>query len=130
MRQQNADLSGIELLILDEADRMMDMTCPTCAASSPRWRGAPDAALLATMPNEVVRDALESRATREVHPGRPAQPPGSITHRIEAVGAAEKPNWLIRTKQPEGPVLIFMRTRSAPIVSREAAAAGAIDRAA
>ena len=25
MRQQNADLSGIELLILDEADRMMDM---------------------------------------------------------------------------------------------------------
>ena len=25
MRQQNADLSGIELLVLDEADRMMDM---------------------------------------------------------------------------------------------------------
>src|SRR5207237_682515 len=25
MRQENADLSGIELLVLDEADRMMDM---------------------------------------------------------------------------------------------------------
>ena len=25
MRQQNADLTGIELLVLDEADRMMDM---------------------------------------------------------------------------------------------------------
>src|SRR4030095_10949028 len=25
MRQENADLSGVELLVLDEADRMMDM---------------------------------------------------------------------------------------------------------
>ena len=25
MRQQNADLGGVELLVLDEADRMMDM---------------------------------------------------------------------------------------------------------
>ena len=37
MRQQNADLSGVELLVLDEADRMMDMGFwPDVRASSRR----------------------------------------------------------------------------------------------
>src|SRR5213078_1632151 len=62
MRQQNADLSGIELLVLDEADRMMDMgfwpdvrriitAMPTTAA------GRQTLLFSATMPGEVVRDA-------------------------------------------------------------------------
>ena len=49
MRQQNADLSGIELLVLDEADRMMDMgfwpDVRRIIAALPA-PGRPDAALL------------------------------------------------------------------------------------
>src|SRR4029453_13826474 len=65
MRQQNTDLSGIELLVLDEADRMMDMgfwpdVRRIVAALPPAAAGGRQTLLFsATMPNEVVRDAFE-----------------------------------------------------------------------
>src|SRR5437867_2553015 len=61
MRQQNADLSGIELLVLDEADRMMDMGFwPDVRRIITALPGARQTLLFsATMPNDVVRDALE-----------------------------------------------------------------------
>jgi ATP-dependent RNA helicase RhlE len=132
MRQENADLSGIELLVLDEADRMMDMgfwpdvrriiaSLPTSAA------GRQTLLFSATMPNEVVKDALEiTRDAKYVQVGQRSAPPKSITHRIQQLPAGEKLNWLIEhLRRPEGPVLVFSRTKiGADRLARRLAAAG------
>jgi len=132
MRQQNADLSGIELLVLDEADRMMDMgfwpdvrriiaTLPTSAA------GRQTLLFSATLPDEVVRDAFEiTRDAQYVQVGQRSAPPKSITHRVEAVAASHKVDWLIaHLRRPEGPVLVFMRTKvGAERLARKLASAG------
>ena len=61
MRQQNADLTGVELLILDEADRMMDMgfwpDVRRIITALPTERQT--LLFSATMPEEVVKQALE-----------------------------------------------------------------------
>jgi ATP-dependent RNA helicase RhlE len=129
MRQQNADLSGIELLILDEADRMMDMGFWPDVRRIISTLPAVRQTLLfsATMPNEVVRDALEiTRDAKYVQVGQRSAPAKSITHRIEYVGANDKVTWLTdHLKRPEGPVLIFMRTKiGADRLARKLAAAG------
>jgi ATP-dependent RNA helicase RhlE len=129
MRQQNADLSGIELLVLDEADRMMDMgfwpDVRRIISALPAVRQT--LLFSATMPNEVVRDALEiTRNAKYVQVGQRSAPPVSITHRAEPVGASDKVTWLIdHLRRPEGPVLIFMRTKiGADRLARKLAAAG------
>jgi ATP-dependent RNA helicase RhlE len=129
MRQQNADLSGIDLLILDEADRMMDMGFWPDVRRIITAMPAERQTLLfsATMPNEVVRDALEiTRQAKYLQVGQRSAPAKSITHRVEAVGAHDKINWLIdHLKHPEGPVLIFSRTKiGADRLARRLAAAG------
>jgi ATP-dependent RNA helicase RhlE len=129
LRQQNADLSGIELLVLDEADRMMDMgfwpDVRRIISALPSVRQT--LLFSATMPNEVVRDAVEiTRDAKYVQIGQRSAPPKSITHRIEAVPAREKANWLIEhLRHPEGPVLIFTRTKiGADRLARQLASAG------
>jgi ATP-dependent RNA helicase RhlE len=129
MRQQNADLSGIELLVLDEADRMMDMgfwpDVRRIIAALPAKRQT--LLFSATMPNEVVRDALEiTRDAKYVQVGQRSAPAKSITHKFEHVSAHEKVNWLIdHLKRPEGPVLIFTRTKiGADRLARRLASAG------
>jgi ATP-dependent RNA helicase RhlE len=129
MRQQNADLSGIELLILDEADRMMDMGFwPDVRRIISALPGVRQTLLFsATMPNDVVHDALEiTRNAKYVQVGQRSAPPRSITHRVEAVPASNKITWLIdHLRRPEGPVLIFMRTKiGADRLARKLAAAG------
>ena len=129
MRQQNADLSGIELLVLDEADRMMDMGFwPDVRRIIAALPGVRQTLLFsATMPNEVVRDALEiTRNAKYVQVGQRSAPAKSITHRVEPVAAADKVSWLIdHLRRPEGPVLIFMRTKiGADRLARKLAAAG------
>jgi ATP-dependent RNA helicase RhlE len=132
MRQQNADLSGIELLVLDEADRMMDMgfwpDVRRIIATLPA-PGAGRQTLLfsATVPDEVVRDAFEiTRDAKYIQVGQRSAPPKSITHRVEAVAASHKVDWLIdHLRRPEGPVLVFMRTKiGAERLARKLAAAG------
>ncbi|HMD35654.1 MAG TPA: DEAD/DEAH box helicase, partial [Vicinamibacterales bacterium] len=118
MRQQNADLSGVELLVLDEADRMMDMgfwpdvrriitALPAPAA------GRQTLLFSATMPGEVVKDALEiTRDAKYVQIGQRSAPAKSITHRAEMVSGAHKVQWLIdHLRNPPGPVLVFVRTK-------------------
>jgi ATP-dependent RNA helicase RhlE len=129
MRQQNADLSGIELLVLDEADRMMDMgfwpDVRRIIAALPADRQT--LLFSATMPNEVVRDALEiTRGASYVQVGQRSAPARSITHKVEHVSAHDKVNWLIEhLRRPEGPVLIFMRTKiGADRLARRLASAG------
>ncbi len=129
MRQQNADLGGIQLLVLDEADRMMDMgfwpDVRRIIAALPAVRQT--VLFSATMPNEVVHDALEiTRDAKYVQVGQRSAPAKSIVHRVESVSAHDKVTWLIdHLKRPEGPVLIFTRTKiGADRLARRLAAAG------
>ena len=129
MRQQNADLSSVELLILDEADRMMDMgfwpDVRRIIAALPVVRQT--LLFSATMPDDVVRSALEIvRDPKYVQVGQRSAPAKSITHRVHAVSSAHKVEWLIEhLRRPEGPVLIFSRTKiGADKLARRLAAAG------
>jgi len=129
MRQLNADLSAIELLILDEADRMMDMGFWPDVRRIISTLPAVRQTLLfsATIANDVVRDALEiTRDAKYVQVGQRSLPAKSITHLVEHVGTNEKVNWLIdHLHKPAGPVLIFTRTKiGADRLARKLAAAG------
>jgi ATP-dependent RNA helicase RhlE len=129
MRQHNADLGGIELLVLDEADRMMDMgfwpDVRRIIAAMPTVRQT--LLFSATMPEDVVRLALEIvREPKYVQVGQRSAVAKTITHRAHIVSAGQKLDWLIdHLKRPEGPVLIFSRTKvGADRLARRLAAAG------
>src|SRR5262249_5510 len=98
MRQENAGLSGIGLLRLAEAARMMDRgfwpDVRRIIAALPADRQT--LLFSATMPAEIVKDALEiTRGAKYVQVGQRSAPPKSITHVVEQMPAAEKLQWLI-----------------------------------
>ena len=130
LRQLNADLKSIELLVLDEADRMMDMGFwPDVRRIINELPSARQTLLFsATMPDDVVRFALEIvRDAKYVQVGQRSAPPKSITHRIQSVSSSgAKLEWLIEhLRRPEGPVLIFSRTKiGADRLSRKLVSAG------
>jgi len=119
MRQQNADLTGIELLVLDEADRMMDMgfwpdVRRIIRGHFPR---AQNAALFGDDANEVRPGRAGDHARRQIRAvGQRSAPAKSITHHAERVASHDKVQWLtITAGNPAGPVLISRGRRSAPI---------------
>jgi ATP-dependent RNA helicase RhlE len=129
MRQQNADLSAIDTLVLDEADRMMDMGFwPDVKRIVAALPGVRQTLLFsATMPDEVVKLAREIvREPKFVQVGHRSRPARTITHRAEFLPASGKVDWLIAyLRRPEGPVLIFSRTKiGAERLSRSLASAG------
>jgi ATP-dependent RNA helicase RhlE len=129
MRQQNADLSSVELLVLDEADRMMDMGFWPDVRRIISALPAERQTLLfsATMPDDVVRSALEIvRQPTYVQVGHRSKPAQSITHQAVLVSSSGRLDWLIaHLRNPEGPVLVFSRTKiGADRLARRLIAAG------
>jgi ATP-dependent RNA helicase RhlE len=129
MRQQNADLSAVELLVLDEADRMMDMgfwpDVRRIIAALPAARQT--LLFSATMPDDVVKSALEIvKDPKYVQVGKRSAPATTITHSKHEVAHGRKVDWLIdHLRKPEGPVLIFSRTKiGADKLARQLQSAG------
>jgi ATP-dependent RNA helicase RhlE len=118
MRNGAVAFDKLDTLVLDEADRMMDMgfwpdvrrivtSLPDCAARQTLLFSA-------TMPEEVMKLADEVvRDARFVQVGSAGGPARGITHAIEEVAASQKTEWLAKfLRRTDGPVLVFMRTKS------------------
>jgi ATP-dependent RNA helicase RhlE len=118
MRSKTVGFDKLDTLVLDEADRMMDMgfwpdvrkivqTLPDSAARQTLLFSA-------TMPDEVMRLADEVvREPKYVQIGSAGGPAKSITHTVENVPSGQKTEWLARfLRRADGPVLVFVRTKS------------------
>jgi len=116
MRHDSVDLSGLEILVLDEADRMLDMGFWPDVRRIMGTLPARRQTLLfsATMPGEVLKLTEEFlREPKLVQVGRRGGPATTISHAVQTVPANEKTQWLAHWLREEatGPVLVFCRTK-------------------
>ncbi len=129
MRTNPSMLSGIEVLVLDEADRMLDMGFWPDVRRITDTLPATRQTLLfsATMPEEVMQYA--HRLMHEpafVQVGHRNGAARTITHEVEHVPAGEKTRWLMKFLRGEsGPILVFVRTKhGAERLARQLAGSG------
>jgi len=116
MRHDSTDFTGIEVLVLDEADRMLDMGFWPDVQRILSKLPADRQTLLfsATMYGEVLKLTKEFlRDPKFVQVGRSGGPAQTISHGIQEVAKGEKAAWLARwlRDDAEGPVLVFCRTK-------------------
>jgi ATP-dependent RNA helicase RhlE len=116
MRHDAVSFGSLEVLVLDEADRMLDMgfwpDVQRILSALPAKRQT--LLFSATMPAEVLKLTKEFlHEPKYVQVGRRGGPAQTITHSVQTVPAAEKVQWLARWLREEatGPVLVFCRTK-------------------
>ncbi len=130
MRHSNTDLVRVQVLVLDEADRMMDMgfwpDVQRIMTALP-----PDRQTLlfsATLPGEIQRMATEMlRSPRYVQVGQQGGAARTIEHEMVEVEGTAKTDWLasFAKRDATGPVLVFVRTKiGADRVARHLVAKG------
>ncbi|MBW8894967.1 MAG: DEAD/DEAH box helicase [Acidobacteria bacterium] len=131
MRSKSVAFDKLDTLVLDEADRMMDMgfwpDVRRIVQALPDSAARQTLLFSATMPEEVMKLADEVvREAKYVQIGSAGGPAKSITHTVEAVAASEKTEWLAKfLRRTDGPVLVFVRTKSgAERLARKLAAFG------
>ena len=116
MQQRTVDLSAVEILTLDEADRMLDMgflpPLRRILAVLPRKRQT--LLFSATISQEVVRlsaDFTHDPARVDVSEGQVMAP--TVTHRVHPVSDQRKGDLLthILTQAPVGQALVFCKTK-------------------
>jgi ATP-dependent RNA helicase RhlE len=118
MRNGAVAFDKLDTLVLDEADRMMDMgfwpDVRRIVAALPDAAARQTLLFSATMPDDVMRLADEVvRDAKFVQIGAAGGPAKSITHTIETVPAGQKTEWLAKfLRRADGPVLVFVRTKS------------------
>jgi ATP-dependent RNA helicase RhlE len=116
-RNGAVNFNHVETLVLDEADRMMDMgfwpDVRRIVQTLPPVGKRQTLLFSATMPDEVMRLAVEVVGTPKYVQIGSAGPAKSITHTVETVAASQKTEWLAKfLRRTEGPVLVFVRTKS------------------
>jgi ATP-dependent RNA helicase RhlE len=117
LRAGIAAFTGLDVLVLDEADRMLDMgfwpDVKFIVSQLPPGRPRQTLLFSATMPEEVMGFALEiMQSPRLVQLGIRNAPAASITHKAELLGRHEKTAWLSRfLRRAPGPTLVFSSTK-------------------
>jgi ATP-dependent RNA helicase RhlE len=118
MRNGAVSFDKLDTLVLDEADRMMDMgfwpDVRRIVSTLPDTAARQTLLFSATMPAEVMKLADEVLCdAKYVQIGTHGGPARTITHTVENVAAAHKTEWLAKfLRRTDGPVLVFVRTKS------------------
>jgi ATP-dependent RNA helicase RhlE len=116
-RRRSARLDAVEVLVLDEADRMMDMgfipDLRRILARLPRERQS--MLFSATMPIALMELAYEEilRDPIPVEVGSPSAPPATVSESVYMVPSARKTDLLLELLDRDAmeSVLVFVRTR-------------------